>query len=318
MKITLAPMEGVVDFQMRKLLTKLGGYDLCVTEFLRVVDITFPRKKFLSNCPELADGGYTSSGTPVRIQLLGQNPSVLAANARKAVLLGSHGVDLNFGCPAKTVNKNKGGAVLLKEPDQIYEIVKAVRDNVPSEHEVSAKIRLGYDDDSNSQAIVDAVQKAGASSLVIHARTKRDGYSPPAYWEKIPPLKTNLSMPVIANGEIWTVDDAFACQARSSCEDIMIGRGALARPDLAAEIKATLNNQPYQPIVWADVLHLILESSRELLPHHTPHYFSSRIKQWLVYLKRQYPEASELFTQIRLMHRKDEVIEALESQLSRQ
>ncbi|GAA62745.1 tRNA-dihydrouridine synthase C [Pseudoalteromonas sp. BSi20311] len=188
MKLVLAPMEGVVDFKMRQLLTDIGGFDLCVTEFIRVVDTCLPDKVFHRYCPELKNAGLTRSGTPVRIQLLGQVADVLAENAVKAIGLGSHGVDLNFGCPAKTVNKSKGGAVLLKDPDHMYSIIKTVRDAVDDEHEVSAKIRLGFDDDSNSQEIVDAVVSAGANSIAIHARTKRDGYNPPAYWEKIPPL----------------------------------------------------------------------------------------------------------------------------------
>ena len=230
-------MEGVVDFKMRQLLTDLGGFDLCVTEFVRVVEDTLPERVFHRYCPELKTGGYTRAGTPVRIQLLGQVADALAANAVKAIRLGSHGIDLNFGCPAKTVNKSKGGAVLLKDPEHMYEIIKAVRDAVDPCHEVSAKIRLGFDDDSNSQEIVDAVVSAGASSLAIHARTKRDGYNPPAYWEKIPPLIKDKNISVVANGEIWQVEDAMLCQKRSHCQDLMLGRGALAMPDLAKQIK---------------------------------------------------------------------------------
>eukprot|EP01093_Parvamoeba_rugata_P012949 TRINITY_DN390_c0_g1_i1.p1 TRINITY_DN390_c0_g1~~TRINITY_DN390_c0_g1_i1.p1 ORF type:complete len:197 (+),score=39.82 TRINITY_DN390_c0_g1_i1:1429-2019(+) len=184
MKLVLAPMEGVVDFKMRQLLTDIGGFDLCVTEFVRVIDACLPDKVFKRYCPELQNNGLTRAGTPVRIQLLGQVAHALAENAVKVIELGSHGVDLNFGCPAKTVNKSKGGAVLLKDPEHMYEIIKAVRDAVPNEHQVSAKIRLGFDDDSNSQEIVDAVVSAGANSIAIHARTKRDGYNPPAYWKK--------------------------------------------------------------------------------------------------------------------------------------
>ena len=101
MKLVLAPMEGVVDFKMRQLLTDIGGFDLCVTEFIRVVDTCLPDKVFHRYCPELKNAGLTRCGTPVRIQLLGQVAETLAENAVKAVSLGSHGVDLNFGCPAK-------------------------------------------------------------------------------------------------------------------------------------------------------------------------------------------------------------------------
>ncbi|GEK09907.1 tRNA dihydrouridine(16) synthase DusC [Pseudoalteromonas sp. J010] len=312
MKLVLAPMEGVVDFKMRELLTDIGGFDLCVTEFIRVVDLTFPRRVFVRYCPELLNGGYTKSGTPVRIQLLGQVPHALAANARKAVKLGSHGVDLNFGCPAKTVNKSRGGAVLLKEPEQIYQIIKAVREAVPTEHEVSAKIRLGFDDDANSTEIVDAVQQAGASSLAIHARTKRDGYKPPAYWEKIPPLLSRLTIPVIANGEIWQVEDALRCQERSQCQDLMLGRGALATPDLAAKIKAYKADKPYSPLSWENVVYHILHSSMHQDENMSDKYFSSRTKQWLSYLKRQYNGAHLVFDEIKTLKSKQDVVRVLE------
>ncbi|KZN33733.1 tRNA-dihydrouridine synthase C [Pseudoalteromonas luteoviolacea S2607] len=312
MKLILAPMEGVVDFKMRELLSDLGGFDLCVTEFIRVVDLTLPRRVFMRYCPELLNGGYTRAGTPVRIQLLGQVPHVLAANARKAVKLGSHGVDLNFGCPAKTVNKSKGGAVLLKEPEQMYQIIKAVRDAVPEEHEVSAKIRLGFDDDANSTEIVDAVQSAGASSLAIHARTKRDGYRPPAYWEKIPPLLSRLSIPVVANGEIWQVEDAVRCQQQSQCSDLMLGRGALATPDLAAKIKAHMQGVSYSPLTWQEVVYHIVHSSMHQDENVSEKYFSSRTKQWLGYLKLQYSEAHDLFEEIKRLKAKSDVVDVLE------
>ena len=311
MKLILAPMEGVVDFKMRQLLTDIGGFDLCVTEFIRVVDTCLPNKVFHRYCPELKNAGLTRSGTPVRVQLLGQVADVLAENAVKAISLGSHGVDLNFGCPAKTVNKNKGGAVLLKDPEHMYSIIKTVRDAVDSKHDVSAKIRLGFDDDSNSQEIVDAVVSAGATSIAIHARTKRDGYNPPAYWEKIPPLVKDKQIAVVANGEIWQVEDALLCQTRSGCRDLMIGRGALSHPDLARKIKAQVNKESYCELTWENILHHIIHSSMHQTASKDTKYFTSRTKQWLGYLKRQYPQAGLLFDEIRRLKAKDEVAEVL-------
>ena len=311
MKLILAPMEGVVDFKMRQLLTDIGGFDLCVTEFIRVVDTCLPDKVFHRYCPELKNAGLTRSGTPVRIQLLGQVADVLAENAVKAIGLGSHGVDLNFGCPAKTVNKSKGGAVLLKDPEHMYSIIKTVRDAVDDEYEVSAKIRLGFDDDSNSQEIVDAVVSAGANSIAIHARTKRDGYNPPAYWEKIPPLVKDKKIAVVANGEIWQIEDALLCQKRSGCRDLMIGRGALSHPDLARKIKAQVSNESYSELTWDNILHHIIHSSLHQTASKDNKYFASRTKQWLGYLKRQYPQAGLLFDEIRRLKAKDEVAEVL-------
>ena len=311
MKLVLAPMEGVVDFKMRQLLTDIGGFDLCVTEFVRVIKSALPDKVFHRFCPELQNNGLTRSGTPVRIQLLGQEAQPLAENAVKAIDLGSHGIDLNFGCPAKTVNRSRGGAVLLKDPDHMYTIIKAVRDAVDDRHEVSAKIRLGFDDDSNSQEIVDAVVSAGASSIAIHARTKRDGYNPPAYWEKIPPITKNKNITVIANGEIWQVEDAMLCQKRSGCEDLMLGRGALSHPDLARKIKAHVNNEIYEGLEWEHILYYLIHSAIHQDPSKDEKYFASRTKQWLGYLKRQYPQANGLFDEIRRLKSKQDVADVL-------
>ena len=119
MRVLLAPMEGVLDSLVRELLTEVNDYDLCVTEFLRVVDMLLPVKSFFRLCPELHNQSRTSSGTLVRIQLLGQYPEWLAENAARAVELGSYGVDLNCGCPSKLVNGALGGTATrgsLKSP----------------------------------------------------------------------------------------------------------------------------------------------------------------------------------------------------------
>ena len=318
MKLILAPMEGVVDFKMRQLLTDIGGFDLCVTEFVRVVNQRLPRRVFLRYCPELLNGGYTRAGTPVRIQLLGQHPQCLAENAIKAIELGSHGIDLNFGCPAKTVNKSKGGAVLLKEPEQLYQIVKTVREAVAQEHKVTAKVRLGFDDTSRSSEIFDAVVQAGADSIAIHARTKRDGYRPPAYWHLLAPLvQRNADIEIVANGEIWSLDDAHSARNQSLCQHLMLGRGALAMPDLAAWIKAADQNKIHEKMTWHDVLYHIIHSSMHDDDTKAKRYFANRTKQWLGYLRRTYHQADQLFDDIRQLHDKDEVLAQLQHHAQR-
>lgn len=132
MRVLLAPMEGVLDSLVRELLTEVNDYDHCITEFLRVVDQLLPEKSFYRLCPELHNQSRTKSDTLVRIQLLGQHPGWLAENAVRAVELGSHGVDLNCGCPSKLVNGSGGGATLLKDPELIYRGAKAMREAVPA------------------------------------------------------------------------------------------------------------------------------------------------------------------------------------------
>lgn len=306
MHITLAPMEGVVDHLMRDMLTQVGGFDLCVTEFFRIVDQLMPKRVFYRLCPELHHQGFTPSGVPVKVQLLGQHADWLAENAFRAVELGSHGVDLNFGCPAKTVNKSKGGAVLLREPETIYKIVSAVRLAVPKEQTVSAKMRLGFDDTSLAIANAQAIADAGADSLVIHARTKVDGYKPPAYWDWIAKIKQHVDIPIVANGEIWNEMDAKSCQQQSQCENIMLGRGALAMPNLAQVIKNTQQHMP-----WDQVKALLVQYSGYELFGDKGKYYPNRVKQWLGYLSRQYPEAKALFMRIRALKNADDILQEI-------
>lgn len=133
MRVVLVPMEGVLDALVLELLCEINDYDLCITEFLRVVDGLLPEKSFYRLCPELRRDSRTPDGTPVQVQLLGQSPPWLAENAWRAAALGSWGVDLNCGCPSKTVNGSGGGATLLKDPELIYQAAKAIRAAVPAD-----------------------------------------------------------------------------------------------------------------------------------------------------------------------------------------
>jgi tRNA-dihydrouridine synthase C len=292
-------MEGVVDHQVRTLLTRLGGLDGCVTEFIRVTDQPLPRKVFLRCAPELDNGCLTPSGVPVRVQLLGGNPEPMAVNALRAVRAGANAIDLNFGCPAKTVNKNEGGACLLRQPERVNAIVSAVRAALPPHIPVSAKIRLGYEDRSRYLDNALAIAEAGASELTVHARSKVDGYKPPAYWEYIARIKAAVDIPVIANGEVWSLEDYLRCREQSGCEHVMIGRGLLACPDLARQIKAHLTGEDYPPMTWRQVCALLHDYYRESQPLYPVKYGGNRIKQWLMYLRLYYPQADSFFERIK-------------------
>lgn len=306
MKLVLAPMEGLTDPLMRQILTQVGQYDWCVTEFIRVTDSVLPDHIYYQYCPELQNNGNTIYGTPVHVQFLGNNIEMLAANAEKAVALGAPVIDLNFGCPAKTVNRHRGGAVLLDETDTLFDIVKAVRDAVPKHIPVSAKMRLGYLDEAHSLDNALAIQDAGASWLTIHARTKADGYAPPAYWEKIAPIQEAVNMPIIANGEIWTVEDAKACQAQSQCQDLMIGRGAVTTPDLVNCVRLSDDSQR---MTWQDLLTLQIAF---LNGHYkTEIGLIGRYKQWLGMMTKAYPEATELWQQIKRIKEMEQLLQAL-------
>lgn len=316
MRLFLAPMEGVVDHHVRELLTAIGGIDVCVTEFVRITEgQQLPERVFKRLCPELDHHCKTPSGTPVRVQLLGGHPQSLAINAAKVAAMGASAVDLNFGCPAKMVNKNDGGASLLRQPERLYDIVKAVRDAVPSTTPISAKIRLGFDDRSRYLDNALAVYEAGANELAVHARSKADGYKPPAYWDYVGRIKETIDIPVIANGEIWSYDDFVNCRQQSGCEDFMLGRGLLAKPDLALEIHIRQLGQSYQSQSWATIAQLLYDYywiTKSLYPRK---FLGNRIKQWLAYLRRQYSGAEDLFETIKRLRCADAIEAAFSNHL---
>ena len=297
-RIMLAPMDGVTDFHMRKILTEVFHYDRCVTEFVRVTDGVYPDRVFLRTCPELLTGGKTHSGVPVYVQLLGSDMNAMAANAKRLVELGAPGIDLNFGCPAKKVNRHGGGSVLLRTPATVKNIVDAVRGAVDPAVPVTAKIRLGFENSEFLLEIANGIEEAGAAELCVHARTRVDGYKPPAHWSEVKKVRDELTIPILVNGEIWSVEDAYNACNDSQCVDLMLGRGALAVPDLANQITANAGGQSLCALEWREVLVLVeqLLATASELPVKIA---GNRTKQWLSYLRRGYPDASDLFSDIK-------------------
>jgi tRNA-dihydrouridine synthase C len=294
-RILLAPMEGLLDFVLRDVLTRPGGIDRCVSEFIRVTGTLLPDKTFLRIVPELRNGSRTAAGVPVRPQLLGSDPTCLAENAAKLSGLAPEGIDLNFGCPARTVNRHRGGAVLLDEPELVHAIVAAVRRAVPAHLPVSAKMRLGYHCTTRTLDCARAIEAGGASEVVVHARTKADGYKPPAYWDRIRAVRGAVGIPVIANGEIWNVGDARRCREESGCDAIMLGRGMVRDPGLALKIRG---DRP-AGLGWEEMLPLLARFWETVGWHNQPRHQAGRLKQWLNFLRKHYPQAEEVYASIR-------------------
>jgi len=312
MRLMLAPMEGVIDHTMRELLTSLGGIDRCVTEFVRISGRLLPPRVFRRLCPELDSGGTTASGVPVYVQLLGGQPGVMAENAARAAQLGAPGIDLNFGCPAKTVNRSDGGSIILRDPQRVHDITAAVRRAVPAEIPVTVKTRLGYENHDLFLDIARGIEAAGANELTVHARTKRHGYRPPAYWEEIAAAREVVTLPVIANGEIWSAGDALRCRKISGCDDLMLGRGALCRPDLPRLVSAAAQGEPLVPLSWNDILPLVLRFFELNLAHYDAGHAGNPLKQWLVYLRSYFPQAAVLFENVKRRRRPEEIMAVLQ------
>ena len=285
--VILAPMEGITDAPFREFITRTGYYDYCVSEFIRVSANVLSVKMFRKHIPELLHHSKTASQIPVQIQLLGGDPDRLAESAINAIEAGALGIDLNFGCPAPTVNRHDGGATLLQYPERLENIIRTVRDRVPSHIPVSAKLRLGFADPKAIYENAKRVEQGGANWLTIHGRTKTQGYVPPAYLKPIGEARASVSIPVVANGEIWSMDDFKKCREETGAIHFMIGRAALAQPTLAKKIREELGltikvpadlafhfSESLDPAVWAKIFaeYLLVQPSEK------------RLKQWIRYL----------------------------------
>lgn len=299
--LLLAPMEGMVDHLMRSVLTRAARYDWCVTEFARVSGTVLPARFYTRIAPELRVHSRTAGGVPVRIQLMGSDPVCVGENADQLARLAPAGIDLNFGCPAPLVNRHRGGAVLLEEPELLYRIARAARTGIAGRVPLTAKMRLGVSDTGHALEAAQALADGGVQMLVVHARTRDQGYRPPAHWHWVARVAEAVKVPVVANGEIWTVEDYRRCRSESACLDVMLGRGAVADPFLAARIRAVAaGGEAGSPAAdWSRLSPLLMEFwgmvQRQLAARHA----TGRLKQWLNLLRCNFPQAEQLYQQVR-------------------
>ena len=298
-------MEGLADDLLRDVLTRASHYDWCVTEFVRISATVMPSSAFVRISPELKSGSRTRAGTPVRVQLLGSDATLLAASAARVSRLHPAGIDLNFGCPTPLINRHRGGAALLDEPELLERITRAVRAEVPRPIPVTAKMRLGIRDTGRAIDCARALESGGAEEIVVHARTREDGYRPLVRWEWLAHIRESVGIPVIANGGVWTVSDYHALRSVSGCRDVMLGRGAVADPLLASKIRGDCadETQSSWPTVRAMLGDYWGQVQEKVLPRQAP----GRLKQWLMLMRRIYPEAETLFKAIRASRHADEV-----------
>ena len=294
--VALAPMDGVTDWVYRELMTDLAGghsgISLCVSEFVRVTDHRVPDRVLYRHCPELRQGGKTRAGVPVFVQILGGDARPMASTAARAAELGAPGVDINFGCPAKTVNNHDGGATILKCPARVEQITAAVRRALGDSAPVTVKIRLGWDDAGSVEDIARAAEAGGAAWLTIHARTRTQLYRPPVDWVALGRAQRAVAMPVVANGDVDTVEALRACAAASECASFMIGRGAMGRPRLFRAIRGA--DEPDLDLPWlAELLGDYVDKLQAAGA--APRAALGRLKQWLRLGAPAFPELRALF-----------------------
>jgi tRNA-dihydrouridine synthase C len=304
--LALAPMEGISDAIVRDLLSALGAMDLCVTEFIRVAHRPVPPKVFRQHVPELEHGGRTPAGTPVMVQLLGGDPDLVAESATTAAEMGALGIDLNFGCPAKRVNGHDGGAALLRTPRRVTDVVRACVDRIGIP--VSAKIRLGFDRPDPVLDLARAAEQGGAAWLTIHGRTKVQMYKGRADWPRIGQAARALSIPVVANGDLFTPGDLDRCQATTGCSAFMLGRGAFRTPNGFRWMRGW----DHRPMSVDDTLALLRTFVRRV---RTDPRFDrpervalNRLKGWLRALAEPRPELGPVFDHVKRLSDLDQAV----------
>lgn len=251
-KVLLAPMAGVTNEAFFYVAKKYGA-GLLYSEMVSDKGICFNNQKTLNLLK------FDQSLHPFVIQLFGNDPKDLVPAAKVAEEIGHPDViDINMGCSVPKIFKNGSGSALLKDPNKVYEIVKSLVDNINTP--ITIKIRSGIGHDSiNYLEIGKMAEKAGASAIAIHPRTKTDLFKNKANWEHIKLLKESLSIPVIGNGDIKTPEDAKRMLDETGCDAVMIGRAAMGNPFIFKQINEYLETGSYSQITNEEKFDTMIE-----------------------------------------------------------
>ena len=282
--LILAPMEGVGDRVFRKAMASVGGFDEAVTDFIRV-----PNCGHVQSLAKVYDFDETAP-IPLAAQIMGGESSLMADMAREIEARKAPRIDLNCGCPSNTVTGRGAGSSLLKEPDLLHEVARAMVQAVKVP--VTVKMRSGFLDTSLFKENLFAAEESGIAFLTLHPRTKVDGYGPPARWDLIAEAKSLLKIPVVGNGDIFNVEDAIRMLKETGCDALMIGRGSLMDPFIFQKIKAHFAGSQFVP-TWEDLLRFYEVYLREI-PEETPMKIKlGKVKQLMSFLFRATPALLE-------------------------
>lgn len=242
--IALAPMAGFSDYAMRRICYEWGA-EYSVTEMISAKAVVYDDKKTLT----LA--GISKNEAPTALQIFGSEPSVMAEAAGRLSTYSGGGalpvaIDINMGCPVRKIFNNGEGSALMKNPSLIYDITKAVASAIALP--TTAKIRLGIDSSHiNAIECAIAAEEAGAAAITVHGRTREQLYSGSADMEKVADVKKSVHIPLFANGDINSAEDAVRVFRDTKADAVMIGRGAIGNPFIFSEIKAALSGESFTP-----------------------------------------------------------------------
>lgn len=228
--VFLAPMAGITDKPFREICRKFGA-GMVYSEMISAKGLHYNDRKTAS----LMD---IEGESPCAIQIFGSDPEIMAEIVPKVMEYNPDIIDINMGCPAPKIANNGDGSALMKTPELMGRIMRAVSDASPVP--VTAKIRKGWDSDVAVEC-AKILEENGAAAVAVHGRTREQYYSGKADWDVIARVKKELSIPVIGNGDIWTADDALRMFQYTGCDAVMVARGAQGNPWIFHQIRECLN-----------------------------------------------------------------------------
>lgn len=232
----LAPLAGVTDAVMRRICFREGA-SLAYTEMVSAKGLYYGDRKTESLLYIPEDAGPTS------IQIFGSDPEIMGYAAEKLAERNNFSLNINMGCPVPKVVRNGDGSALMKDPDLVYDVVRAVADKAGKP--VSVKFRKGFDDDHiNAVEIAKACEAAGAAAVIVHGRTREQYYSGKADWSIIRQVKEAVDIPVVGNGDVFTGADGVRMMKETGCDLVMVARGAQGNPWIFRELMAAWRGEP--------------------------------------------------------------------------
>lgn len=305
-KVSLAPMAGITDYVLRTLVRKYSKNALLTTEMIS--------SEYLAQTLNGRSGveilKRDENHSPISYQISGHKPEMMR-KAAEFLTQYADMIDINMGCPVKKVVGGQDGAALMRTPELAADLVRAVKD--ATDKPVSVKFRLGYTaNEMNYVEFGQAMQEAGAEFITIHGRTRAQMYTGHADWAKIKALKENVDIPVFANGDITSIEEAIECLELSGADGVAIGRGAIGDPTLIARIEHCLKTGEKLPIPP-------LEERIEMLKFHLDEEIKLRGKNVAIkFMRKFYPyylagfkNAKTLRSKLVLEEDYDKIIELL-------